>query len=269
MKNCPTCNRIYEDDTLVFCLDDGTRLSASYGPHVTAREFGARDTNPPSTLILNSGSASSNQVPLRPTIPAGSSFMSPQSQRTGKSGGKFWIVLSGMLALALIAVVILLGYSKWKAGNNPTSQPARVSTNDATSSNAPVDATSNKAPANADQKTQSKTIESEGVQWLEGSWEGEGYQSDTSTTWLVKLLVRDGTYLIDYPTIPCSGKWILADHHSSGATFNEVITQGTDRCDKNDHVIIEKVNDSEISCKYTRAKSRVVIPTAVRTRKSK
>ena len=271
MKHCLTCNRIYEDDTLVFCLEDGTRLSASYAPHVTGQGPGARDTNPPSTLILNSGSETSNQMPLRPTIPAGPFGSPPEmlhGQRSQKSFGKFWIVLSGMLGLALIALVILLGYSRWNAGNEPTYERARVTTNEARNSNIPASTNTN-TNGNPNQKTELNTVENEDLQWLAGSWEGEGYQSDTRTTWLVKLTAREGTYLINYPTIPCSGKWILANHHSNGASFDEVITQGTDRCDKNDHVMMEKVSDSEISCKYTRAKSRVVIATAVLTRKSK
>ncbi len=68
--------------------------------------------------------------------------------------------------------------------------------------------------------------------------------------------------------LPCGGKWIRANHHSRGASFDEVINQGTDRCDKNDHLMMEKVSDSEISCRYTRAKSRG-IATAVLTKKSK
>lgn len=32
MKSCPTCNRTYPDDTLAFCLMDGSVLSAPYEP---------------------------------------------------------------------------------------------------------------------------------------------------------------------------------------------------------------------------------------------
>jgi hypothetical protein len=30
MKKCPTCNRTYSDETLSFCLEDGSLLSASF-----------------------------------------------------------------------------------------------------------------------------------------------------------------------------------------------------------------------------------------------
>ena len=35
MKRCPTCNRGYADDTIVFCLEDGARLVGDYDPEAT------------------------------------------------------------------------------------------------------------------------------------------------------------------------------------------------------------------------------------------
>jgi hypothetical protein len=35
MKICPTCSRKYEDETLVFCLDDGSRLAQGRDPQAT------------------------------------------------------------------------------------------------------------------------------------------------------------------------------------------------------------------------------------------
>jgi hypothetical protein len=37
VKSCPTCNRTYPDDTLAFCLVDGSILSAPYDPQATIR----------------------------------------------------------------------------------------------------------------------------------------------------------------------------------------------------------------------------------------
>lgn len=47
MKSCPTCNRTYPDDTLAFCLVDGSVLSAPYDPQATL-EF----HDPEATLVL-------------------------------------------------------------------------------------------------------------------------------------------------------------------------------------------------------------------------
>lgn len=70
MKRCPACNRTYSDDSLTFCLADGTLLSAPYDPEAVTQRFDAEatqriparitdaaqtellTTNPPPTLVL-------------------------------------------------------------------------------------------------------------------------------------------------------------------------------------------------------------------------
>ena len=253
MKNCPTCNRTYEDDTLVFCLDDGVRLSAPYAPGATLRGPAARDTDPPKTAILPPELTPANQMPPPLAYPQGA----PPSQLSEKRGGKHWIILSGTLALALVGFVIVLGYLAWKASNKSIPEHSRVSSTPATNSN---------VPANQNRDAESKLHDD--FQWLDGVWEGEGYQTNTKTTWDVRLTVQDGTYAIDYPNIPCAGKWTLIDSSTSEARFIEEITQGIDRCATDSHVTIQKLNDSEISCRYTYARSRAVIATAVLSKKA-
>ncbi len=51
MKSCPTCNRTYPDDTLAFCLMDGSVLSAPYDPKETRREA-VRRTDDSRTEVL-------------------------------------------------------------------------------------------------------------------------------------------------------------------------------------------------------------------------
>jgi hypothetical protein len=162
-----------------------------------------------------------------------------------------------MLALIVFGLVIVMGYMAWKANTKSTPEPS--------SSSAAAPPSSN-VPGNRD--AESKLPDDPSSQWLDGIWEGEGYQSDTKTTWAVRLTVKAGTYAIEYPNIPCSGQWTLIDKNSSGASFTEVITQGTDRCGTNSHVMIEKTNDSEISCRYMHPSSRVVIATVTLSRKA-
>lgn len=65
MKSCPTCNRTYPDDTLAFCLMDGSVLSAPYDPAATDSSAPARDTSPPRTEVMSAGPQA-----LPPTQPA-------------------------------------------------------------------------------------------------------------------------------------------------------------------------------------------------------
>src|SRR5215208_305565 len=65
MKQCPTCNRTYADETLTYCLDDGSLLSAPYDSEATQRIYPARVTNPPPTEALPSNSPHTG--PVRPS----------------------------------------------------------------------------------------------------------------------------------------------------------------------------------------------------------
>jgi len=51
MKQCPTCNRTYADESLTYCLADGSLLSAPYDPEATQRIPPARITNSPTEVL--------------------------------------------------------------------------------------------------------------------------------------------------------------------------------------------------------------------------
>jgi hypothetical protein len=243
VKSCPTCSRTYGDDTLVFCLDDGAHLSTPYDPRTTLKGSAARDTRPPRTEILPSDFERNEARP---------------GPVTEKRGGTFWLILTGTLVLMVVGLVTVVAYLTWKGTSKSTPERSTLSATPRQSNDVPRDANraAESSPPSLD------------AHWLDGVWEGEGYQSDTKTTWAVRLTVQDGTYAIDYPNIPCRGRWTLIDKNSREASFTEVITQGTNLCDNNSHVLIEKMNESEISCRYTHASSRVVIATATLSKKS-
>jgi hypothetical protein len=244
MKRCPTCNRAYEDDTLTFCLDDGARLSAPYGLQATLPVSAARDTDPPRTEILPS-----QPTPVYPAMTP-RAFPSPgQADLTPRRGGAHWIIFGGTLAFIGIGLVILLGYIALKVSVKSASQPLSVPM---TNSNRPG----------------SKNKDTESPAWLEGVWEGRGYQSDTKTNWIVRLRVQDSRGAVDYPSIPCLGRWDLVENDAREAKFVEVITDGTNRCASNSNVTIQKIKDSQISCMYTYAGSSVVIATAILNQKA-
>src|SRR5205814_3355817 len=53
MKSCPTCNRTFED-TMSFCLADGSILSAPFDPN-TGRQHTGAASKPPPTMIYRNG----------------------------------------------------------------------------------------------------------------------------------------------------------------------------------------------------------------------
>ncbi len=52
MKQCPKCRRSYTDESLNFCLEDGTVLSRSLDPQATLLNTSPRPTDPNTTEVL-------------------------------------------------------------------------------------------------------------------------------------------------------------------------------------------------------------------------
>ncbi len=78
MKSCPACNSTYSDDSITFCLVDGSILSAPYEPEATQRIPAARITNPPATGILQD--IDDSLTVIRPSIPLNPPVQSPTPQ---------------------------------------------------------------------------------------------------------------------------------------------------------------------------------------------
>jgi len=107
MKRCPKCNLTYRDDTLKFCLEDGTALTAvgrSPSDEATRRSGpGARDSDPPPTEIMPG--------PGSPTLkisgPTQSSYDARVEPRAANP-----LLTAGVIAIALLllALVGIAGY---------------------------------------------------------------------------------------------------------------------------------------------------------------
>jgi F5/8 type C domain len=118
MKRCPKCNRKYEDDTLKFCLEDGTTLSAA-----------ARDADPPPTEILPRAQPTlkSSAGSTIPSYPNAGEFRPSQSEARATNP----ILTAGVVSivLLLVALVGIAAYFVFKqtgdnsAKTNPSSSP--------------------------------------------------------------------------------------------------------------------------------------------------
>lgn len=104
MKHCPKCNRSYRDDTLRFCLDDGTSLAvAGRSPSDEPTLPTARDSNPPPTEIMPGRGPNT----LKVAGPTHSSYDNRAEPRAGNP-----ILTAGVIAIAvlLLALVGIAGY---------------------------------------------------------------------------------------------------------------------------------------------------------------
>lgn len=127
MKRCPRCNRIYSEDDLNFCLDDGELLQ-QYWDEQPTRPLSASD--PPPTVVLD---------PPRVTNPigwdAGQHIGGPVGQWQGQPGAypqtqyqAYGMVRSPSQTLAIISLVLgsaslVLG---WCCSNGLLTGPAAI-----------------------------------------------------------------------------------------------------------------------------------------------
>src|SRR5713226_4752739 len=107
MKRCPKCNRTYRDDTLRFCLEDGTALAGvgrSPSDEATRRSGpGGRDPEPPPTEIMHERGPAT----LKVSGPTQSSYDTRAQRRPTNP-----LLTAGVIAIAvlLLALVSIAGY---------------------------------------------------------------------------------------------------------------------------------------------------------------
>ncbi len=104
--------------------------------------------------------------------------------------------------------------------------------------------------------------------WLRGAWQGTAYQSDPGESWTMKLDVSKGRYVVSYPSLKCGGDWRLVSMRRDVATFIETIQTGVKECESDGNVVIERVNEDQISFQWSQTNSAKVLAYAVLDRKT-
>jgi hypothetical protein len=118
MKACPTCKRTYADETLTFCLVDGSILSPPYDSSETRRVPDTRETDTAPTEVLPD-----RPKPSEPITPPLSTIQSPgppplysRKQQTPPRHGisrKPWIILGVAISLFIIFAVATISILVW------------------------------------------------------------------------------------------------------------------------------------------------------------
>ena len=103
--------------------------------------------------------------------------------------------------------------------------------------------------------------------WLAGTWEGTGYQTDTDSTWTMRLDARRGRFAIEYPSLECGGVWRLVGLTRWRATFRETITRGADRCTPNGNVTVLRLGGGQLLYLYANRGTSRITASAVLNRK--
>ncbi len=121
MKICPKCSKTYADESLNFCLDDGTVLTQQAG-----------GDSLPETVLMNNPPPTQPNSPFQPTNP-NSPFISetptqqswgnqpaPQMQTPKKSRSWLWVlgILGGVILLCGGGLVGLIALASFDDGNS-------------------------------------------------------------------------------------------------------------------------------------------------------
>src|SRR5215510_1516218 len=174
MKRCPKCNRTYQDDTLRFCLEDGSSLTAE-----------TRQMEAPRTEILPPGLPT--QKSAVPTIPSYANIAPISQSETRRSNP---LLTGGVIAIALL-LLILVGLAAYFV----IRQTWANQTNQTSSNPTPT-------PANTAAQTGKATPEDRDAPFSSTSTTGTPL-SITPSSSSVRLAVQSNTY---YPANAIDGK---------------------------------------------------------------
>jgi hypothetical protein len=141
MKSCPTCKRSFEDDSLAYCLDDGTPLTAEVSARPDSQEtivtpappdVSRRDLPPTQYAQLGGKATVSASAGDFPSLP---SYSAPPPKRRvwpWVVGGLAAFFLIGIVIAAVVAIPMLLKNSNNSnrviTSDSPTDSPAETST---------------------------------------------------------------------------------------------------------------------------------------------
>ncbi|MFN2532662.1 MAG: hypothetical protein ABR555_15325, partial [Pyrinomonadaceae bacterium] len=137
MKRCPNCNRTYTDESLNFCLEDGTSLVNDATPvgdlNATVRYTPTRDTSePPATEIYRPESPPPSLTQTQPVPPPPPQQWTPTPQPRKKSNAIWWILgglaAVGVIGVGLIVMIIAIASISSTSNSNNSNETANTRT---------------------------------------------------------------------------------------------------------------------------------------------
>ena len=90
------------------------------------------------------------------------------------------------------------------------------------------------------------------IEWINGSWEGIGYQTNNQHRWSVKFEYDKNSKeaIISYPSLECSGVWEFVSMEKNKAVFTEKITKGKSNCITGSKIVVNKINEEYIAVSW-------------------
>jgi len=87
------------------------------------------------------------------------------------------------------------------------------------------------------------------VKPLEGIWTGVGYQID-GDVWTMEVIhdTEEKNFKVSYPSLGCSGQWILQEKRKGRYVFLEKIDKGY--CDQDVRVVVTQIDETFVSVAF-------------------
>lgn len=140
MKNCPACNRTYTDETLTFCLEDGSVLSAPYDDAAAAAADKTLEISAPrdTDSVLTKISYRKADLPAAPDQPLMPTMLSPQARATYSEKAPYqtvvesptnkpWIAVAA--ALVCVAAAFIAAALVWVSSGEKTPTNSNIARN--------------------------------------------------------------------------------------------------------------------------------------------
>lgn len=124
MKKCPVCSRAYDDETLNFCLEDGSVLSVHDDPDKTLQISVPQETDSILTRISYPTAKPSNPNELPKTtmlsakMPPDYREKAQDQSPAAKTGSKLWLATSLLAFLTMLAIAAIVGFNALKTDDN-------------------------------------------------------------------------------------------------------------------------------------------------------
>lgn len=115
-------------------------------------------------------------------------------------------------------------------------------------------------PSILDETTNILFSNSELVKTIDGIWTGSAYQYDVNESWTIKFTCnsKEGTFLIEYPSLGCSGNLIIENISNNEIEFRENILNGSGTCNNNGVIKLKMLNNRKFAYLYYLPNSSVI-----------
>ena len=98
----------------------------------------------------------------------------------------------------------------------------------------------------------SPLLQTSSIRDFMGVWKGAGYQHNTDSSWTITVFFDEGIgqYVIQYPSLGCTGYWQLINANDKTIEFREILTQGQGKCTDDGRVILLKTDSDAYEFYY-------------------